>query len=44
MHDEDSGVLLVGRRNNNGTTDIVNVFSGKEALNIYQKIISKKEK
>lgn len=38
-------VLIVGRRRMNGSTDIVNAFEGKEALDIYEKLttVNKKE-
>lgn len=31
-------VLIVGRRRFNGTTDIINAFSGDEAKAIYEKL------
>lgn len=31
-------VVIVGRRRMNGSTDIVNAFEGKEALDIYEKL------
>lgn len=41
---EDTGVLIVGRQNN-GKVDIINVFQGQEAADIYRKLITvKKEK
>ena len=42
-HDFDSGVLLVGKQNN-GQVEIVNAFQGKEAWDLYQKLVTKKEK
>lgn len=40
---EDSGVLIVGRKNGAGI-DIVNAFEGYEAQALYEKLITKKEK
>lgn len=40
---EDVGILLVGRQKN-GKIDIVNVFQGQEAANIYRKLITIKNK
>lgn len=40
---EDSGVLIVGRKNGAGI-DIVNAFEGYEAKALYEKLITKKEK
>ena len=36
---EDTGVLIVGRQKN-GKVDIVNVFQGQEAIDIYKKLIT----
>lgn len=43
-HGKDVGVLIVGRRLSNGTTDIVNAFQGEEALDIYKRLVTRKEK
>lgn len=40
---EDVGVLIVGRQKK-GKVDIVNAFQGKEAYELYEKLITKKEK
>lgn len=40
---EDVGVLIVGRRDNKGVTDIINAFQGKEARELYEKLVTKKE-
>lgn len=40
---DDTGVLIVGRQGSKGI-DIINAFMGEEALEIYNKLITKKEK
>ena len=40
---EDSGIMMVGQVNGL-KTDILNVFTGKEAHDIYTKLLTKKEK
>ena len=42
--DKDTGVLVVGRKRKNGSIDIVNAFQGEEALDLYKKLVTKKEK
>lgn len=42
FNNKDSGILLVGSQNN-GEMKIVNAFSGEEAKEIYEKLITKKE-
>lgn len=42
--DKDTGVLVVGRKRNNESIDIVNAFQGEEALDLYKKLVTKKEK
>lgn len=39
---KDVGVLIVGRRKIDGTTEIVNAFQGDEAWALYNKLITKK--
>ena len=39
---EDVGVLIVGRQKK-GKIDIVNAFQGKDAYELYEKLITKKE-
>ena len=39
---EDVGVLIVGRRRPNQSVDIINAFQGKEAEELYNKLIGKK--
>ena len=43
MQGEDTGVLIVGRQKN-GKIDIVNAFQGQEAIDIYKKLITVKNK
>ena len=42
--DKDTGVLIVGRKRKNQSIEIVNAFQGDEALELYQKLITQKEK
>lgn len=37
-NENDVGVLVVGKRRN-GKTDIVNVFQGEEAVELYEKLM-----
>lgn len=39
---EDVGVLIVGRKSPNQSVDIINAFQGKEAEELYKKLIGKK--
>lgn len=39
---EDTGVLIVGRQKN-GVVEVINAFSGKEAQELYMKLITKKD-
>ena len=41
--DKDTGVLVVGRKRKNQSIDIINAFQGEEALDLYKKLITKKE-
>ena len=43
-NDEDAGVLIVGRKRPNQSVDIINAFQGKEAIELYKKLIGKKGK
>ena len=40
---EDNGVLIVGKRIKGQNTDIVNAFQGKEAKEIFEKLITVKK-
>ena len=42
--EKDTGVLVVGRQRKNRSIDIVNAFQGDEALELYKKLITQKEK
>lgn len=42
--DQDTGVLVVGRKRKNQSIDIINAFQGEEALDLYKKLVTKKEK
>lgn len=42
--DKDKGVLIVGRKRKNQSIDIVNAFQGNEALELYKKLVTQKEK
>lgn len=43
-HGEDVSVLIVGRKQANQTVEIINAFQGKEAEDLYKKLITKIEK
>lgn len=43
-HGIDKAVLAVGRRRPNHTVEVINAFAGDEAIEIYRKLIEKKEK
>ena len=40
---EDNGVLIVGKRTKGQNTDIINAFQGKEAKEIFEKLIAVKK-
>ena len=42
--DKDTGVLVVGRKRKNQSVEIINAFQGEEALELYKKLVTKKEK
>ena len=42
--DKDTGVLVVGRKRKNQSIEIVNAFQGGEALELYKKLVTQKEK
>lgn len=42
-HGKDVGVLIVGRKLPNQSVNIVNAFQGKEAEDLYLKLIAKGE-
>ena len=39
-----TGVLLVGKKRMNQSVEIINAFQGKEAIDLYKKLITKQEK
>ena len=39
---EDSSILIVGRKRPNQSVDIINAFQGKEAEELYKKLVGKK--
>ena len=41
--DKDTGVV-VGRKRKNQSVEIVNAFQGEEALELYKKLVTQKEK
>ena len=41
---EDTCVLIIGRKRMNESIEIVNAFQGKEALELYKKLITVKSK
>ena len=41
--DKDTGVLVVGRKRKNQSIEIINAFQGEEALDLYKKLVTKKE-
>lgn len=40
----DTGILIVGRQAPGKDVEIINAFQGEEAYELYQKLITKKEK
>lgn len=43
-HGEDVGILVVGRKAPGNDVEIINAIQGEEAYELYQKLITKKEK
>ena len=41
--DKDTGVLIVGRKRKDQSIEIINAFQGDEALELYKKLVTKKE-
>lgn len=39
-----TGVLLVGKKRMNQSVEVINAFQGQEAIDLYKKLITKKEK
>lgn len=42
--DEENAVLIVGRKTKRKDVEVINAFQGKEAIELYEKLITKKEK
>lgn len=42
--DKDTGVLVFGRKRKNQSIEIINAFQGDEALELYKKLVTQKEK
>lgn len=40
---DDTGVLIIGRKRMNQSVEIINAFQGKEAKELYEKLITKKD-
>lgn len=43
-HGKEVSVLIVGRKRTNQTVEIINAFQGKEAEDLYKKLVTKIEK
>lgn len=41
-NDKDTSVLIVGRKHPNKSVEIINAFQGKEAEELYKKLVGKK--
>lgn len=42
--DNDKGILIVGRKRPNESAEIINAFEGEEAMWLYEKLVTKKER
>lgn len=40
--EKETGVLVVGQKRPNQSVDIINAFQGKEAIDLYKKLITKR--
>lgn len=40
---DSTGVLIVGRQKMNQSVEIINAFQGEEAIELYKKLVTKKE-
>lgn len=43
-NNNDTGVLIVGRKRMNQSVEIINAFQGDEAMELYEKLVTKKKK
>lgn len=41
---DDTGVLIVGRKRMNQSVEIINAFQGEEARELYNRLVTKKER
>ena len=41
-YEKETGVLVIGRKLPNQNVDIINAFQGKEAIELYKKLITKR--
>ena len=44
FREKDEGVLIVGRQNDAGGIDILNAFQGKDAMDLYKKLVTVEKK
>lgn len=42
-NNDDTGVLIVGRKRMNQSVEVINAFQGEEAKELYKKLITKKD-
>jgi hypothetical protein len=42
-NNEDTGVLIVGRKRLNQSVEIINAFQGEEANELYKRLVTKKD-
>lgn len=43
-NNNDTGVMVVGRKRMNQSVEIINTFQGDEARELYEKLVTKKKK
>ena len=43
-NNNDTGVLIVGRKRMNQSVEIINAFQGDESRELYEKLVTKKKK
>lgn len=41
LHNDDSACLIVGKKRINESVEIINAFQGQEAIELYNKLITK---
>lgn len=42
LHEDDHACLIVGKKLFNGSVEVVNAFQGNEAIELYEKLTSKR--